>query len=143
MPFAREEVLHAIRLEPDGAVDEAVLIGAGVVPERVRVPERDVCRVLERAAAVGAGGLRQEPALRGEAAMEFLHRVDRVAEMFEGVMRPEDSHLAVAKRPASVEVGGDPAAVQVDRFVTGAELIPPQRSIFRRPLWSHQRSASG
>ena len=75
--------------------------------------------------------------------MEFLHRVDRVAEMFEGVMRPEDSHLAVAKRPASVEVGGDPAAVQVDRFVTGAELIPPQRSIFRRPLWSHQRSASG
>ena len=59
VPFAGEEVLQAIRLEPDGAVDEAVLVGAGVVPERVRVPERDVRRVLERAAAVGARRLRQ------------------------------------------------------------------------------------
>ena len=58
VPFAGEEVLQAIRLEPDGAVDEAVLVGSGVVPERVRVPERDVRRVLERAAAIGAGSLR-------------------------------------------------------------------------------------
>jgi hypothetical protein len=27
--------------------------------------------------------------------MEFLHRVDRVAEMFEGVVRPEDADFAV------------------------------------------------
>ncbi len=33
VPFAGEEVLQAIGLEPDGAVDEAVLVGAGVVPE--------------------------------------------------------------------------------------------------------------
>jgi hypothetical protein len=39
VPFAGEEVLEAIRLEPDGAVDKAVLVLAGVVPERVRVPE--------------------------------------------------------------------------------------------------------
>ena len=57
VPFAGKEVLQAIRLEPDRAVDESVLVGAGVVPERVAVPERDVRWVLERAAAVGAGGL--------------------------------------------------------------------------------------
>lgn len=28
VPIAREEVLQAIRLEPDGAVDESVLVGA-------------------------------------------------------------------------------------------------------------------
>ncbi len=33
VPFARKEVLQAIRLEPDRAVDETVLVGAGVVPE--------------------------------------------------------------------------------------------------------------
>ena len=75
--------------------------------------------------------------------MDFLHRVDRIAEVFEGVVRPEYADLAVAERPARVEIGGDSATTQIDRFVTGAELIPPQRSIFRRPLWSHQRSASG
>jgi hypothetical protein len=34
VPFAREEVLQAVGLEQDGAVDEAVVVGAGVVPER-------------------------------------------------------------------------------------------------------------
>ncbi len=61
VPFAGEEVSHAVGLESNGAVDEAVLVGAGVVPERIRVPERDVRRVLERPAAVGAGGLRHQP----------------------------------------------------------------------------------
>lgn len=42
VPFAGEEVLQAVGLELDGAIDEAVLVGAGVVPERVRLPERDV-----------------------------------------------------------------------------------------------------
>ena len=107
MPFAREEVLQAVGLEADRAVDEAVLVGAGVVPERIRVPERDMRWGLERTTAVGAGGLREEPTLWGQAAMEFRHRVHRVAEMFEGIVRPEDADLAVAKRPALVEIGGD------------------------------------
>jgi hypothetical protein len=33
VPFAGEEVLQAIGLEPDGAVDEAVLVGAGADDE--------------------------------------------------------------------------------------------------------------
>lgn len=37
VPFARKELLQAIGLEQDGAVDKAVLVGASVVPERVRV----------------------------------------------------------------------------------------------------------
>jgi hypothetical protein len=66
VPFAGEEVLPAIRLDPTGTVDKAVLVGAGVVPERVAVPGTDVRRVLKRAAAVGAGGLRQKPVLPGQ-----------------------------------------------------------------------------
>jgi hypothetical protein len=46
--------------------------------------------------------------------MEFLHRVHRIAEVFEGVVRPEHAHFAVAKWPAHVVVGGDPTAVQID-----------------------------
>jgi hypothetical protein len=124
VPFAGEEVFQAVGLEADGAVDKAVLVGEGVVPERVRVPERDVRRVLERATAVGAGRLRQQPALRGQATMEFLHRVDRIAEVFERVVRPEDADLAVAKRPARVGIGRDPAAVQIDRLVTRGRFYP-------------------
>lgn len=60
----------------------------------------------------------------GQAAMEFRHRVDRVAEMFEGIVRPEHTDLAFAKRPAIIQVGGDPAAVQVDRLVTGGRVDP-------------------
>jgi uncharacterized cofD-like protein len=50
-----EHSIQAIGLEPDGAVDEAVLVGPGSVPERVAVPEADVRRVLERATSIGAG----------------------------------------------------------------------------------------
>lgn len=50
---------------------------AGVVSERVRVPERNVCRVLERAAAVGAGGA-TELILRTEQARDAAVR--KVAE---------------------------------------------------------------
>ena len=110
--FAGEEALQAIGLEPDGTVDEAVLVGAGVVPERIRVPERDVRRVLERAAAVGAGRLREEPALRGQAAMDFLHRVDRIGEVFEDIVRSECADLAIGKRPAIAEFGGDLSTVE-------------------------------
>jgi hypothetical protein len=48
--FTGEEVLQAIGLEPNGAAEEVVLVGAGVVPDR------DVRRVLERAATIGVGG---------------------------------------------------------------------------------------
>jgi hypothetical protein len=66
--------------------------------------------------------------------MEFLHRVDRGAEMFEGIVRPENVHFTIAKRPARVEVGGDPAAEKVDSIVTGGQVDramrqrPPRRS---------------
>jgi hypothetical protein len=56
--------------------------------------------------------------------MEFFHRVDRIAEVFESVVRPEHANLTVAKRPALVEVGGDPSAVQIDRLVTGGRVDP-------------------
>ena len=74
---------------------------------------------MKRAAAVGAGRLRKEPALRGQATVKFLHRVDRIAEVFEGVVRLKRADLAVAKRPALVEISGDPSAVQIDRLATG------------------------
>lgn len=80
---------------------------------------------MERTAADGAGSLRQEPGLRGQAAMKFLHRVDRIAEFFGGVVHPKDADLTVAERSALVKVGGDSAAVHVNAFVTGARLIPP------------------
>jgi hypothetical protein len=56
--------------------------------------------------------------------MEFLHRVDRVVEVFEGIVRPEHAHLAVAKRPSRIEVGGDPATVQIDRLVSRGGVNP-------------------
>jgi hypothetical protein len=34
--------------------------------------------------------------------MDFPHRVDRFADVLEGVVRPRDPDLAVAKRPAFV-----------------------------------------
>lgn len=67
VPIGRVEVLHPVGFEQDGAVDELGLFGAGVVPERVAVPERDVGWVLERAAAVSAGGEGQELAAGVEA----------------------------------------------------------------------------
>ena len=65
-------------------------------------------------AAIGAGRLRKKPILGGQAAMEFLHRVDRIAEVFEGVVRPEYADLTVPEWPAIVEVGGDLATMQID-----------------------------
>ena len=63
-------LLPAVGLGLYGAVDEAVLVGADV-PEWDRVPERDLRRVLKCAVAVGTRGLREQPALRGQAAIEF------------------------------------------------------------------------
>ena len=40
--------------------------------------------------------------------------------MFEGVVCPDDPNFAVAERPARVEVGDDPTAVQIDRLVAGS-----------------------
>ncbi len=114
VPVAGEEVFHSVGFEQHGAVDEPGLFGAGVVPERVAVPEADVRRVLERASAVGAGGEGQEPAAGGEAAMGFLHGVDRVAEVFQGVVGSEHADLAVAERPALVEVSCDVGTMEVD-----------------------------
>lgn len=74
-----------------------------------------MCRVLERAAAIVAGHLLQEPALRCQATMEFLHRVDRIAEMFEGLMHPEDAHFATFIWSALVEIDGNPPAMHTRR----------------------------
>ncbi len=52
--------------------------------------------------------------------MEFLHRMNRVAEMFEGVVLPEDANFPVRTRPSLVEIGGDRSAVQIDRLVAGS-----------------------
>ncbi len=78
VPFAGEEVRQAICLESNRAVDEPILVASGVIPERVRVPERDVSWVLERISAIGAGGLLEQPTLRGQAAVDFPHRVNRL-----------------------------------------------------------------
>ena len=43
MPFGREEVLEAVGLEPDGTVDETVLVDAGAVPERVVIRMQHKC----------------------------------------------------------------------------------------------------
>lgn len=45
--------------------------------------------------------------------MEFLHRVDRIAEVFEGVVRLEHSHFTDAKGRASVEFGDDLSTVEI------------------------------
>ena len=50
--------------------------------------------------------------------MDLPHRVDRIAEVFEGVVRPEGADLTVPERPAFVEIGNDSTAVQIDRLVT-------------------------
>ena len=117
VPIAGVEVLDAVGFEQDWGVDELGLFGAGVVPEGVGVPEGGVGRVLEGTSAVGAGGEGEEPALGGEAAVGFLHGVDGVVEVFEGIVGAEDADLAVAEGPALVEVSCDLAAVEVDRFI--------------------------
>ena len=73
--------------------------------------------VLEGAAAVGAGGESQEPAAGGVAAVGFLHGVDRVEEVFGGVVGSDDADLAVAEGTAVVEVGCDVAAVEISGFL--------------------------
>ena len=40
--------------------------------------------------------------------------------MLQGVVRTEEANLTVTKRPALIEIGGDPAAVQFDRLVAGS-----------------------
>ena len=119
MPIRGDEVLDSIGFEQDRAVDEPSLFGASEVPERVAVPKRHMGRVLERTSAIGTGSEGQEPAVKGEAAVSFLHRVDRVAKVFEGVVGTEDSDLAVAEGPALVEVGCDVGAVEVNGIVAG------------------------
>lgn len=49
VPFAQEEVVEAVGLEPAGAGDKPVLVSTGAVPER------DMCRGLGNAADSGAG----------------------------------------------------------------------------------------
>jgi hypothetical protein len=60
--------------------------------------------------------------------MEFLHRVDRVAEVLEGVVRSKDPDLA--KRPAFVGSSGDQSTdedglqqPEVTRRVLGYSVI--------------------
>ena len=84
VPLAGVEVREPIGFEQGGAVDEPGLFGEGVVSERFGIPNADVSGVLERATAVGAGCEGQEPATRGEAAMGFLHGVDRIADVKAG-----------------------------------------------------------
>ena len=132
VPFAREEVFQAVGLEPDGAVDEAVLVGAGVVPERVGVPKAAMRRVLKRAAVVGTGSLPEQPAQRGQTAVDLAHRVDRIAEVFEGVVRPNHTHLAVAKRPAPVEFDGNLSIVEIGQPQPGV-AVRPSTLRFHRP----------
>ncbi len=68
---------------------------------------------MERTAAVGAGGgLQVKPTLRGQATMDFPHRVNRVAEMFEGVGRLEHIHITDAKVRTPVEFDGDRITVE-------------------------------
>ena len=122
MPFTRVEVLDTVGFEQDGAVDESGLFGAGVVPEGVAVPEGGVGGVLEGTSAIGAGGEGQEPAVGGEGAVGLLHGVDRVAEVFERVVGSEDADLAVAERPALVEISCDVGTVEVDGLVTGGGI---------------------
>ena len=122
MPIAGVMVLDAVGFEQHGVVDELGLFGAGVVPEGVGVPEADVGRVLEGASSVGAGGEGEKPAAGGEAAVGFLHGVDRVAEMFEGVVGADDADLAVFEGPALVEVSCDVGVLKVDGFVSGGRV---------------------
>ena len=75
--------------------------------------------VLEGTSPVGAGSKGQEPAVGGEAAVGFLHGVDWIAKVFEGVVGADEADLAIAERPALVEVRCDLAAVEVDGFVAG------------------------
>jgi hypothetical protein len=82
----------------------------------------DVSRVLERTSAISAGGEGQEPAAGGEAAVGFLHGVDGATEVFEGVVGSEHADLAVAERPALVEVSCDVGPVEVDGLVTGGRV---------------------
>jgi hypothetical protein len=57
------------------------------------------------------------------ASMEFLHLVDRVANVPEGVVRPENARPR-RRQSASAALGGggNPAAVQVDRLVAGGQI---------------------
>lgn len=47
--------------------------------------------------------------------MKFLRRMDRIVEMFEGLMRLEDAHIATSKRPAFVAIGVNPPEVRTRR----------------------------
>jgi hypothetical protein len=49
----------------------------------------------------------------GEAAVGFLHRVDGVAEVFEGVVGAEQADLSVAERQGLVEVSCDVGIVEI------------------------------
>lgn len=74
--------------------------------------------VLEGSASVCRGRQCQEPAARGEAAVGFLHDVDGVFEVFEGVVGAEDADLSVFEGPFVVEVGVDGAFFEVYAFIS-------------------------
>ena len=74
---------------------------------------------MEGTSTVGAGGEGEEPAVGGEAAVGLLHGVDGVVEVFEGVVSADEADLAIAERPALVEVGCDVGVVEVDGLVAG------------------------
>ena len=70
--FAQEEVLRAVGVNSEGSGHGAVLVGAGVVVRMISSSRTKGRRDLERSAAVCGWGVRVEPTLRGQAAMEFL-----------------------------------------------------------------------
>ena len=70
--------------------------------------------------------------------MDFLHRVNRIVEVFEGVVRLEHADLAIGKRPAIAEIGGDPFTVEVDRPKTES-----CRQILDAPVGSSETANRG
>ena len=150
MPVAGEEVLDAVGIEQYRAVYESGLFGAGVVPERVAVPEADVGRVLEGTSSVGAGGEGEEPAAGSEAAVCFLHGVDGALEVLQGVVGAEHADLAIAEghptrkyrstlamssaRPALADSSSPTLAARLDRCELGRVSPCPESRSANHPL---------
>lgn len=134
MPIARKKVLDAIELKANRGMDVLRRLALRVVPEGVRVPETHVGRILERPPTVGRGYEDEEPTTGREAAICFLHNVDRISQMLERIVRPQETHGAGFDRPGFIEICVDVAVDLIDALVAGGLTETTAQVDLAKPL---------
>ena len=157
MPLGRISLPHLAH--PESSLDpryEPSLLLTGVVPERVRVPERAMGRILKSPPAPRRGSHRQQPAPRCQYPEDLIHQTDRAVcglmvtgrvvamrDVLQKVLRTDNSNRIILQRQTlgdvTHQIGGLQNVhrdVRLRRGLSPTEVIQRQ-SVFDGPYFSN------